>query len=330
MMATIKDIAEKTGVSLSTVSRVLNQDKNFNVSDQTRINILKVAEELNYQTKIKKEVSHYKIGLIYWYTTVEELNDPYYFSIRLSIEKELKERQLNYVNIYFPVTNLNEISQLNLDGIIALGKYSQKIIEQLYGINKDIVMVDCFTNHYHIDVVISDLQSATEKIINYCFNHELNKVGLICGVETTFDGEEINDPRLITYRNYLINKKLYDEDNIHLGKFTAESGYEIMTSIISTGVLLDAYIVGSDSMAIGCLKALNENNINVPDVVSIFSYDNTTYSQFTIPSLSTVETNTQLMGETAVTLIEERLSSGRVIAKKVIIPTQLLLRDSSL
>lgn len=65
---------------------------------------------------------------------------------------------------------------------------------------------------------------------------------------------------------------------------------------LSKDHLLDAYIVASDAMAIGCLKALNENNIKVPDVVSIISYDNISLAQYTIPSLTTIDMNTKHMG----------------------------------
>jgi LacI family transcriptional regulator len=329
-MATIKDIADKTGVSITTVSRVLNQDKSFNVADQTRLNILKVAEELNYKVKQKKvqQEQSIKIGLVYWYTTVEELNDPYYLAIRLSIENECKDKSIELEYIHVNQTNLSSIESIKVDGIIALGKYSQTIIEKLYLNNENLVVVDSWNKFYNIDVVISDLDTATKDIIDFFFQRNIQKIGFICGVEKTFDGEEIIDPRLIAYRNEMFARKAFDPKQVELGHFSADSGYEIMMNLIKEKQLLSAYIVGSDAMAIGCLKALNENKIKVPEEVAIFSYDNTPFSQFMIPSLSTVETNTQLMGESSVTLLLERLMTGRTVGKKLIIPTQLIVRDS--
>jgi len=123
-------------------------------------------------------------------------------------------------------------------------------------------------------------------------------------------------------------RNAFNQNYIYLGKFTADSGYDIMTNIIKNDELLDSYIVANDSMAIGCLKALNENNIRVPDVVSIISYNNTSLSQFTIPSLTSVNINTKLMGESAVSLLMERFNNGRQVAKKVTIPTNIIFRDS--
>ena len=82
-MATIKDIAEKAGVSQSTVSRVLNLDESLSVSEDTRNRILRIAEDLHYQKKSRKtapqpvEDSH-KIVIFEWYTREEELEDLYY------------------------------------------------------------------------------------------------------------------------------------------------------------------------------------------------------------------------------------------------------------
>lgn len=119
------------------------------------------------------------------------------------------------------------------------------------------------------------------------------------------------------------------EENIHLGSFTADSGYELMTGIIQAGCLQSAYLVGSDAMAIGVLKALNEHRINVPKDVSVVSFDNIALSQYTIPALTTIDMNTTIMGETAAQLLGERLATGRTVAKKVFIPTRLIRRDST-
>ncbi len=333
-MATIKEIAKIAGVSITTVSRVLNQDKNFSVSDETRMKILKVAEDLNYVTPHSrnktKSLQNLTIGLIYWYTTEEEINDPYYFSIRLSIENECKKHGINLKMIYINTTDLHQLRNQDLDGMIALGKYSESVIQTLYTINSNLVIVDNWTNHYNVDTVVADLNTATQNIIEYYHSKNISTIGLICGVEETFDGEEILDIRLTAYRNEMFQRGLFNNKHIYLGQFTADSGYEIMCKIIDSDELLDAYIIASDAMAIGCLKALNEKQIKVPDVVSLISYDNTPVSQFTIPSLSTVHLNTKIMGQSSVTLLLEKMTSLREIGKKVVIPTKLILRDSSI
>lgn len=333
-MATIKDIAEIVNVSIATVSRVLNQDKTFTVSEQTKLKIFKVAEELNYtstnqkKSKNKNSNNQLTIGLLYWYTTKEELNDPYYFSIRMAIENECVTQNIKLIKIYLTQNELVNLESINYGGIIALGKYSDQTIEKIYSINPNLVIVDHWTSHYNIDVVVPDLATATINIVDYYLQNNINKIGFICGIEHTFDGQEILDTRLTTYKNEMFKHQSYHSKNVYLGKFTADSGYEIMTQIINHNELLEGYIIASDAMAIGCLKALNEKHIKVPENISIISYDNTPLSQYITPSLSTVHINTKTMGESAVTLTLEKIRTDRTIAKKIIIPTHLIIRDS--
>lgn len=331
-MATLKDIADKVGVSIATVSRVLNQDQTFNVSEKTRLEILKAAEELRYNIKLKKDshtIQSTLIGLIYWYTEAQELNDPFYLSIRISIENECKDQRIELEHIYLNNDDFSKLTSRSYDGFIILGKYSEAVIERIYNLNNNVVVISSDLYHYNIDVVNPDLEYATKAIIDYYFSKGLTNIGFISGIEVTFDGLEILDPRLKIYREEMIKRNAYNSQNVYLGNFTADSGYEMMLNIINQDRLLDAYIVGSDSIALGCLKALNENHIKVPDATKIFSYNNTSFSQFTIPALSTVELNAQLMGVSAVQLLTERIVTNRTIGKRIYIPTKLIIRESA-
>ncbi len=93
-MATIKDIAQLAGVSPATVSRVLNYDPELSVGLATKQKIFEAAERLNY-TKHRKNAANAKqtLRLIQWYDDTEELEDLYYLSIRLGIEKKRQKKQ---------------------------------------------------------------------------------------------------------------------------------------------------------------------------------------------------------------------------------------------
>lgn len=89
-MATIKDVAEKAGYSISTVSRVLNNDESLSVPDETREKIFEVAESLNYRKKTIRTLVK-NIAFLYWLTDKEELEDVYFKTMRLEIEKLAKQ-----------------------------------------------------------------------------------------------------------------------------------------------------------------------------------------------------------------------------------------------
>ena len=331
-MAKIKDIAEVTGFSIATISRVLNQDQAFSVADETRLKILSAAEKLNYiplnqrHSQPKKEKNTISIGLVYWYSTADEIIDPYYLSIRIAIEHYCETHQINLKLFYLPETSLEQIKDAKIDGLIALGKYSEAEINSLYKLNSNFVLVDCYSKHPEIDVVMVDLKEATKDILAYFVKANISSIGFIGGIEGTLDGNTLEDIRLKTFAKH----EVANHDTIYLGAFSADSGYEIMSNIIRLKDIQPAYIVASDAIAIGCLKALNEHQIKVPAEVSIVSYNNIALAQYTIPALTTVDLNTNHIGITAAETLYERINSNRQLAKKIFIPTQLIKRESSL
>jgi len=178
-MATLKDIADATGFSVATVSRVLNHDHSFNVSEKTRQKVLAAAERLNYVTLRKRHRSLHedgkatgdknklKIGLAYWYSTADEVIDSHYLSIRSAIEEYFEATDVELKVFYLHEKKYDEIKQEKLDGLIALGKYSDNEIALLHELNANFVLVDCNSDHHEIDVVMVELKVATKDVIDY-------------------------------------------------------------------------------------------------------------------------------------------------------------------
>ena len=107
-MATIKDIAERTGFSAATVSRVLNHDETLNVQDETRMKIFDTARELQYQARERKSRKrHLTVGVYYSYSREEELRDTYYLTVRLAVEKKLEAENMERCQIQ----NLEELKK---------------------------------------------------------------------------------------------------------------------------------------------------------------------------------------------------------------------------
>src|SRR5690554_139881 len=97
-MSTLKEISKVSGVSISAVSRIISQDVTLNISPDKRQRVLKIAKELGYKSpKQRKPKTNIKIALIHWYTRKQELEDTYYLSIRLGIEKAAHELGITLV-----------------------------------------------------------------------------------------------------------------------------------------------------------------------------------------------------------------------------------------
>lgn len=125
-MATIKEIAEIAGVSVTTVSRVLNFDDTLNVQDETKRRVFEAADRLEYQIKDKKRKKRkLKLGLLCTYSPEEELEDTYYLSIRIAVEKKLDKEGFKKVTI----TSEDAVEDVaKLDGIICIGTFSKSMV----------------------------------------------------------------------------------------------------------------------------------------------------------------------------------------------------------
>lgn len=325
-MTTIKDIASKAGVSIATVSRVLNFDDTLNVTDATKQRIFEVAEELNYVKKKDKNIkkSIYKVAIANWYTEKEEILDPYYLSIRMAIEKKCASENIEVVKLSPFFT-----SYIKVDGIVAIGKFGHMEVEKLRTVSESIVFVDSSPKSEVYDSVVSDLKYATINILNYLEQLGHKNIGFISGVEYINGGTEIFvDIRVRTYKEEMHFRGIDYKNNLYIGEFTPQSGYMLMKKTLEDKNNITAYIVANDSMAIGAYRALSEAGLKIPKDISIISYNDNITAQFIVPALTTIKIHMEFMGETAVELLIEKLKSGREIAKKIVIPTELIKRES--
>ncbi|PRT73132.1 LacI family transcriptional regulator [Streptococcus anginosus] len=333
-MATIKDIAKSAGVSPATVSRVLNHDQSMSVSDETRQKIFDIAEELEYK-KTKRRDKRYsqnrRIAIVEWYTEEEELDDLYYYAIRLGVEK--KAQELGYdVMRFFNNETLNQLEQI--DGIIAIGKFSPQKIKELELYTEQLVFIDSNTLAYGHSCVTTDFENSVTTVLNNFLERGHRQIGLLVGQEQTSDKTTIlSDPRLVTFKNYLTEKQLYQETYVKIGNFSSESGYSMMKELIANlgDQLPTAFFMASDALAVGALRALQEADIPVPDRVSLIAFNDTSIAKYVYPPLSTVTVFTEEMGRQGLQLLHEEFQHpGSTIPRMVTLATKLTLRKSSL
>ncbi|ADL53748.1 LacI family DNA-binding transcriptional regulator [Clostridium cellulovorans] len=328
-MATIREIASIAGVSIATVSRVLNFDETLNVTDNTKKRILEIAEELDYvplrERKGKKQELA-TIGIVHWYSEKEELEDPYYLSIRLGIEKKCEDESIKFVK----VNKGDNYDKLNyLDGIIAIGKFGNNDIEKFSRATDNVVFVDSSPDEESFDSVVIDFKKAVLNALNYLLELGHKNISYIGGIEYINGGnDKVNDYREETFKEHMNKLGYLSEDNILLGNFTHADGYRLMKEALAKKNRSSAFFIASDTMAIGAYKAVIENGLSIPNDVSIIGFNDIPTSQYIIPALTTVKVYTEFMGETALDLLLEKLRTGRNLSKKVLVPTKLVTRDS--
>lgn len=326
-MATIKDIAEKVGVSITTVSRVLNYDETLSVSDTIRKKIFEAAEELNYKKVTKnKQKKLLKFCIIKGYSDKIELEDPYYLSIRILLEKKLKEKNIEYIILNKP--EINESIKI-FDGIMCIGIFCKEEIAYIKNLNENAIFIDSNIDDYSFDSVAIDMKKAVDDVIQYILSLNHTKIGFIGGRDNISDktDESIIDFRELYFINFTKKFGLYNENFIRIGDFTPHSGYELMKDIIKNGVPT-AIFIANDSMAIGAYRAISEAGLSIPDDISIVGFNDIPTSQFLFPPLTTVKVPTELLVDTSIELLLDKIKNQRKINKRIIIPTELIIRES--
>ena len=326
-MATIKDIADKVGVSQSTVSRVLNLDESLNVSNDTKIKIFSVAEELEYVSlRNRKKNKVQSVAIINWYTAEQELEDTYYLSLRIAVEKACAKNSLNRTRIYSG-ESIDELSKQ--DGVICIGKFGDEEIQKIEKLSKNIVFVDSSPDSRKFDSVIIDFNEAMDESLDYLYDLGHRKIAFVSGVEFYKNSDKcVEDLRRSSYIDYVKSKNIYDENMIKTGKYTYKDGYELVKELLSQNNIPTALFVGSDTMAVGAYKAIYESDLKIPNDISVISFNDQPSAKYLIPSLTSVKVYTEHMGISAVDLIIENLLSERDFRKRVVISTKLKKRDS--
>ena len=326
-MATINDVADLAGVSITTVSRVLNFDDRINVTSDTKRRIFEAAEKLNYSKvrQKKQKIRELKIGIINWYTEGEEVKDPYFLSIRMAVESKAVEE-----GIAFSYINLKSINfEDNIDGIVAIGKFGVDEINIMKKLTTNIVFVDSSPSKLEYDSVVIDYEEGVREALDYLYNLGHRRIGYIGGQDCFENINEIlSDPRIEAYKSYMKDRGELRVTDIYIGRFLPEDGYNLMKKAIKGNDIPTAFFIASDPMAIGAYRALSEEGYSIPQDISIIGFDDIYMCEFLIPALTTVKVYTEFMGKVAISLLKERINGEFGISRKIVVPTKLIIRES--
>lgn len=332
-MATLKDIAKIAGVSMTTVSRVLNYDDSLSVMDDTRERIFKAAKKLDYKKFDESRMPIFDeesvvIGISHCFSLEEELSDSYYFSLRTGIEKTCFDYKIKSKLVF--KTDIDDYSDFEeVNGLIVLGRYSEVNTRKLEKLNKPIVFVDFVPKGLTSDSISVDFKRAVHKCMNYLFELGHEKIGFIGGKSYKDIYEDgYVDPRQKYYSQIMHSKKLYHEKYIKIGEFNVESGYKLGHELISEAPDLTAIFAASDPIAIGVMRAAKELGKKIPGDISIIGFDDISMADFLSPALTTIRVHTELMGRLSVMYILDQIKNDRKIPLRTSIPTELVVRET--
>lgn len=333
-MATIKDVAQLSKVSATTVSLILN-NKEIRTSEETRARVFAAAKQLGYEPNpiavaLITKKSH-TIGLI-----LPNIGNFFFSELSKLVERELDQQQYTLLFGNSMGASEKDLDYLKLflskgvDGIIFVrasrssDKYSARFDEIVRSTQVPIVMAD--------RVIENDVASAVS------VNHELGgylatkhllelghrKIGCITAEPTL--GNVV--ARMDGYRRALAEFDVkFDPDLICSGNFNINTGKDLMPTLLDRGVT--AVFAFNDLIAIGAYRACTMRGIRVPEDISIVGYDDIILSEIPDHPLTTVHQPIDLIAKEAVELLLSLIDSKEKYKKDIILQPKLIVREST-
>ena len=331
-MVTLKNLSEITGYSIATISRVLNNDKTLRASEETKKIIKTVAKTSGYKTlqskknKQKIKSSLYNrccLGIVEPSNIQEHIQDPYYLYLKGFVEQECFNKKIETVKIQYNTKSkkYNFFPNKKVDGIITIGHFSVKEIDDMKKITKNIVFLDCAPHDGNYSSVIVDLKLGLKRGVDYLISCGHKNI-CFAGPKTApniFKELELEIKRA-AFLEYIKEKNISENCSLLECERSTESAYENTKLFIEKNIknLPTVFLAVNESVALGILNALKEKNIKVPEEISVLSYNNTIFSAFITPPLSSISIDSEYMAQTAVELTVKQAKT------KLFRPVQIL------
>lgn len=338
-MATLRELAEETGFSITTISRVLNDDPTLNVTDATRAAILDAAGRLHYKSAARPRRPRaaqsngavLRFAVAEMLSPAEQLADPYYLYLKNYAEQRC--RDLGYT-----VTHLTEHGGAylpdapgRLDGVLAIGIFSEQQIAGLEKLSANLVFLDSSPDELRYDSVVLDFRLGIEQALDELTALGHRWIGFL-GPDRKLDQKKRPAPevRRQHYIRYMQRRELYDPALLLETAMEATAAREALSRRIAAGIPLPtALLAANEETAIGAVRALRENGLGVPADLSIISFNDTALSALTDPPLTSVSTHVEVMSETAVGMLAQRAAAGgKTLPLKIVVPPTLIRRES--
>ncbi len=338
---TIKDVAEIAGVSISTVSRVLNHADNVGEEIQKRVYdaVKESGYNVNPIASSLKSTRRNQIAVV-----IPTLRRNYYIDIVKSINKYFYERHIISVvlesggSLEKEIEMISSLEHLWIDGIILIpGSYqdSEKYKEyaaslsQLKKSRTRIPVVLLESNHMNdeVDQVRVDYETAFYEMTEHLLELGRRQLAYFGNSEDaplyqmTTGGVE----RALEAYGLSLKEIVVKNDN-----YVILDGYHSAMSLFAEGCYPDGIVCANDQVAVGVLSACEERNIEVPKEMAVAGFEGLSFSSISHPPITTMIVPRHKLGETAARMLYERIEGSKKAPQKVILKAQMAVRRSSM
>ena len=332
-MATIKDVALRAGVSVTTVSHVVNDTRHVSAKGRERVEL--AIRELGYvpnaMARSLKSNTTSTLGML-----IPNSSNPYFAEIVRIVEDRCFGAGYTLVlcntddeprrqSVYLQV-----LAERRIDGLIVVSTGAgddDSLVTQLHGLRIPTVLVDREIADPACDLVETAHMQGGLLAVRHLLSLGHKRIACIGGPVGVMPSEQ----RIEGWRMALAENGTTPNADALLwrGGFTSQGGYEAMHAILRTEQAPSAVFVCNDLMAIGALRAAHESGVHVPDELSIVGFDDIELSAYTSPPLTTVAQPKERIGALAVDMLLERVGGKRRDARKVVLQPELRVRAST-
>ncbi|CAN2255140.1 LacI family DNA-binding transcriptional regulator [Bacillus sp. SN1] len=330
MKTTIYDVAKEANVSISTVSKVLNNTGN--ISEKTKNRIWKVIEELQYQPSVVTSARKMMktIGLL-----IPDIANPFMAELARAVEDSGRKKDFSVIICSTDNNSLREeeyitmLKQKHVDGIIvATGLKNSQAIRELIESDMPVVMLSRDIPHLPVDTVVADdFKGGYEAAVHLAQLGHTN----IAVIAEKINNTSIKN-RVIGFKEGLqVSGIQIDESTILDCPYDLSASKDISLKLLNQKHRPTAVFVTTELLALGVLQAARQLHISIPSSLSLIGFDNSILAKISDPQLTTIAQPTEEMGEKAIELLMDGMANSKQkkVIQRVMLSPSLIVRDST-
>jgi DNA-binding LacI/PurR family transcriptional regulator len=342
MAVTLTDVAKRAGVSLTTASRVINNDDIHRVNPKTTKKVLAAAMELEYapnefarklRQKKPSGAGLLNIGVLLT-SAIDSYNDSFFYDILLGIQAEIADlgHSLSFAysfNDTSPAAIQSAITTTPISGLIILGRMNADTLHLLQKNHRHIVYAGLNPVNHQFDEVVCDGFLCAKTAVKHLAENGRKRIAFVGTASLSGSSMLLNEYR---YDGYLSAMKELDlpvkKEYIIDTPLNIEMAFQSVDQMLSRGDIPDGLFCANDYCAIGALKALRLHKLKVPQDVATVSIDDIDMAAYSRPMLSTIQIPRQEIGKYSVKLLIDQIQNHRKYPIRISMPFRLIVRES--
>lgn len=327
----LKDVAKRAGVSVPTVSRVINKEKYVSVDVKKRV--LTAVKDLNYEPEwTARSLRLGKTNIVS--IIIPNIANYFFSSVVLGVEQFFRSKGREI--ILFNTSNDEKVEEKairiaiakRVEGIVlaTISKNNNVIRDNIKSFGVPFVIVDNKIDVDNVDFVLHDDINGAFKLVDHLIKiHDYKKIACISGPLDESSGID----KLIGYKKALKENNIpINEEYIKIANWKKSEAYEATKELFNMKDKPEAIFTANTNMVIGCLRYVNSENIRVPDDVAVVTFDDYDYVSAFNPPLTTLEKVDTRMGEIAAELLYKRINGKGGKYREIRVDSGIVIRKS--